>query len=88
MRAGTKILNGRSQVLRRVEMGCRMQNTAGFRKPVTNQGTNQIDTLKLTIDFLLKLSVYKLAMHPRHVRVHVCTISILWNFHTNPYQSQ
>ena len=26
-------------------------------------------------------------MHHRHVRVHVCTISILWNFHTNPYQS-
>ena len=23
----------------------------------------------------------------RHVPVHVCTISILWNFHTNPYQS-
>jgi hypothetical protein len=21
------------------------------------------------------------------VPVHVCTISILWNFHTNPYQS-
>ena len=26
-------------------------------------------------------------MHHRHVAVHVCTISILWNFHTNPYQS-
>jgi hypothetical protein len=26
-------------------------------------------------------------MHHRHVLVHVCTISILWNFHTNPYQS-
>ena len=25
--------------------------------------------------------------HHRHVPVHVCTISILWNFHTNPYQS-
>jgi len=25
--------------------------------------------------------------HHGHVRVHVCTISILWNFHTNPYQS-
>ena len=24
--------------------------------------------------------------HHRHVLVHVCTISILWNFHTNPYQ--
>ena len=27
-------------------------------------------------------------MQHRHVPVHVCTISILWNFHTNPYQSQ
>jgi hypothetical protein len=26
-------------------------------------------------------------MHHRHVPVHVCAISILWNFHTNPYQS-
>ena len=26
-------------------------------------------------------------MHHRHVPVPVCTISILWNFHTNPYQS-
>ena len=26
-------------------------------------------------------------MHHRYVIVHVCTISILWNFHTNPYQS-
>jgi hypothetical protein len=26
-------------------------------------------------------------MHHRHVPVRVCTISILWNFHTNPYQS-
>ena len=26
-------------------------------------------------------------MHHGHVLVHVCTISILWNFHTNPYQS-
>ena len=25
-------------------------------------------------------------MHHRHVPVPVCTISILWNFHTNPYQ--
>jgi hypothetical protein len=25
-------------------------------------------------------------MHHRHVLVRVCTISILWNFHTNPYQ--
>jgi len=25
-------------------------------------------------------------MHHRHVLVHVCTISILWNFHTNPYE--
>ena len=25
-------------------------------------------------------------MHHRHVSVPVCTISILWNFHTNPYQ--
>ena len=24
-------------------------------------------------------------MHHRHVPVRVCTISILWNFHTNPY---
>ena len=24
-------------------------------------------------------------MHHRHVTVHVCRISILWNFHTNPY---
>ena len=24
-------------------------------------------------------------MHHEHVAVHVCTISILWNFHTNPY---
>ena len=24
-------------------------------------------------------------MHHRHVLVPVCTISILWNFHTNPY---
>jgi hypothetical protein len=24
-------------------------------------------------------------MHHRHVSVLVCTISILWNFHTNPY---
>jgi hypothetical protein len=24
-------------------------------------------------------------MHRRHVPVHVCTISILWNFQTNPY---
>ena len=23
--------------------------------------------------------------HHHHVLVHVCTISILWNFHTNPY---
>ena len=27
-------------------------------------------------------------MHHGHVPVHVCTISILWNFHTNPYQFQ
>jgi hypothetical protein len=27
-------------------------------------------------------------MHYRHVFVHVCTISILWNFHTNPYYFQ
>jgi hypothetical protein len=26
-------------------------------------------------------------MHHDHVPVLVCTISILWNFHTNPYQS-
>ena len=26
-------------------------------------------------------------MHHRHVPVPVCTISIMWNFHTNPYQS-
>jgi hypothetical protein len=26
-------------------------------------------------------------VHHGHVFVHVCTISILWNFHTNPYQS-
>jgi hypothetical protein len=26
-------------------------------------------------------------MHHHHVLVPVCTISILWNFHTNPYQS-
>ena len=26
-------------------------------------------------------------MHSIHDSVHVCTISILWNFHTNPYQS-
>ena len=26
-------------------------------------------------------------MHHGHVPVHVCTISMLWNFHTNPYQS-
>ena len=26
-------------------------------------------------------------MHHRHVPVPVCTISILWNFHTNPYRS-
>ena len=24
-------------------------------------------------------------MHHRHELVHVCTISILWDFHTNPY---
>ena len=24
-------------------------------------------------------------MHHGHVTVHVCAISILWNFHTNPY---
>ena len=24
-------------------------------------------------------------MHHHHVPVHVCTISIMWNFHTNPY---
>ena len=27
-------------------------------------------------------------MHHGHVLVPVCTISILWNFHTNSYQSQ
>jgi hypothetical protein len=29
-------------------------------------------------------------MHRRHAPVHVpvCTISILWNFHTNPYRYQ
>ena len=27
----------------------------------------------------------KMLMHHRHVLVPVCTISILWNFHTNPY---
>ena len=26
-------------------------------------------------------------MHHSHVSIPVCTISILWNFHTNPYQS-
>jgi hypothetical protein len=26
-------------------------------------------------------------MRRRHVPVRVCTISILWNFHTNPYHS-
>jgi hypothetical protein len=26
-----------------------------------------------------------MTMHHRHVAVLVCTISILWNFHTNPY---
>jgi hypothetical protein len=26
-------------------------------------------------------------MHHSHVLVHVCAISIVWNFHTNPYQS-
>ena len=26
-------------------------------------------------------------MHHRHVAVHVCTVSILWNFHTNPSPS-
>ena len=26
-------------------------------------------------------------MHRRHVPVPVCTISILWNFHTDPYHS-
>ena len=26
-------------------------------------------------------------MHHHHVLVRVCTISILWNFHTNPYQT-
>jgi hypothetical protein len=26
-------------------------------------------------------------MHHSHVPVRICTISILWNFHTNPYQS-
>ena len=26
-------------------------------------------------------------MHHRHVPVHVCTVSILWDLHTNPYQS-
>ena len=25
--------------------------------------------------------------HHRHVRAHVCTVSIQWEFHTNPYQS-
>ena len=25
-------------------------------------------------------------MHHSHVPIRVCTISILWNFHTNPYQ--
>jgi uncharacterized membrane protein len=24
-------------------------------------------------------------MHHGHVSVPVCTISVLWNFHTNPY---
>ena len=27
-------------------------------------------------------------MYHRHVAVPVCTISILWNFHTNPYHFQ
>ena len=27
-------------------------------------------------------------MHHGHVFVYVCTISILWNFHTNPYHFQ
>ena len=26
-------------------------------------------------------------VHHRYVPVHVCTISIMWNFHINPYQS-
>jgi hypothetical protein len=26
-------------------------------------------------------------MHHGHVPVRVCTISIMWNFHTNPYHS-
>jgi hypothetical protein len=30
----------------------------------------------------------KLLMNHGHVFMPVCTISILWNFHTNPYQSQ
>ena len=25
--------------------------------------------------------------HHRHVRAHVCTVSIQWEIHTNPYQS-
>ena len=29
-----------------------------------------------------------LLMHHRHVAVRVCTISILLNFHTNPYYFQ
>jgi hypothetical protein len=28
-----------------------------------------------------------MAIHHGHVPVHVCLISIVWNFHTNPYQS-
>ena len=31
--------------------------------------------------------VPNMLMHHNHVPVHVCTISILWNFHINPYQS-
>jgi hypothetical protein len=27
-------------------------------------------------------------MHHSHVPAHICTISILWNFHTNPYRFQ
>ena len=33
-----------------------------------------------------KACAKQMRMHHGHVSIPVCTISILWNFHTNPYQ--
>ena len=41
----------------------------------------------LMVCALFEKGAPQMPMHCGHVPVLVCTISILWNFHTNPYQS-